>query len=123
MLAAAASECADEQGRFWDYHDILFKYTAGRGKGVFTRPKLEQYGADIGLDSTAFNACVESGRYEDWVRKQTDAGRQLGVNSTPTLFINGQRTPPVASFDELRAVVLAAAGSAESRGLDSALKN
>jgi protein-disulfide isomerase len=114
VQAAAASECADEQGRFWDYHDVLFNHTAGRNKGVFTRPKLEQYAADIGLESTAFNACVESGRYDDFVRAQTEAGRQLGVNSTPTLFINGQRTPLVATFDQLRALVLAARGSASS---------
>ena len=109
VWAAAGSACADEQGRFWDYHDVLFSHTAGRNKGVFTKPKLEQYAADIGLDSNAFNVCVESGRYEDWVKAQTEAGRQLGVNATPTLFINGQRTPPVASFEELRALVLSAA--------------
>ena len=115
VLAASASECADEQGRFWDYHDVLFDHTAGRDKGVFTRARLEQYAADIGLDRTAFNACVESGRYDDWVRTQTEAGRQLGVNSTPTLFINGQRAPLVASFDELRELVLAAGGSASNQ--------
>jgi len=108
VKAASASECADEQGRFWDYHDVLFSHTAGRGQGVFTRPKLEQYAEDLGLDSGAFNACVESGRYDDWVRAQTEAGRQQGVNSTPTLFVNGRRIAPVASFDELRALVLAA---------------
>jgi protein-disulfide isomerase len=48
VLAAAASECADEQGRFWEYHDALFSHTAGRGRGVFTTPRLEQYAARLG---------------------------------------------------------------------------
>jgi protein-disulfide isomerase len=108
VLAASASECANEQGRFWDYHDVLFSHTAGRNQGVFSRAKLEQYAADAGLDSIAFNTCVESGRYDDWVRAQTDAGRQQGVMATPTLFVNGRPIPPVASFEELRAFVLAA---------------
>ena len=119
VQAAAASECASEQDRFWEYHDALFEHTAGRGKGVFTRPKLEQYGADIGLDATAFNSCVESGRYTDWVQGQTELGRQQGVNSTPTLIINGRPTGPLASFDELRALVTAAARSAAQTPFES----
>jgi protein-disulfide isomerase len=111
VLASSASECANEQGRFWDYHDVLFSHTAGRNQGVFTRPKLEQYAADAGLDTTAFNACVDSGRYDDWVRAQTVAGRQQGVNATPTLLVNGRPIPPVSSFAELRALVLAATPS------------
>jgi protein-disulfide isomerase len=114
VLAASASECANEQGHFWDYHAVLFSHTAGRNQGVFTRPKLEQYAADIGLDSTAFDVCVESGRYDDWVRAQTDDGRQQGVKATPTLFVNGRPIQSVASFDELRALILAASAAAIS---------
>jgi protein-disulfide isomerase len=109
VQAAAASECASEQGRFWDYHDVLFDHTAGRGQGVFTTPPLEQYAADIGLDSAAFNTCVESGRYQDWVKAQTELGRQHGVSSTPTLIVNGRPIPLQASFDQLRALLVAAA--------------
>ena len=109
VQAAAASECASEQGRFWDYHDVLFDHTAGRGRGVFTTPRLEQYAADIGLDGVAFNTCVESGRYRDWVNGQTELGRQQGVSSTPTLIVNGRLIPLQASFDELRALLVATA--------------
>jgi protein-disulfide isomerase len=112
VLAASASECANEQGRFWDYHDVLFSHTAGRNQGVFTRPKLEQYGGDLGLDTAAFSACVDSGRYDVWVRAQTEAGRQQGVGSTPTLFVNGSPIQSVANFDELRGLLLSASQSA-----------
>jgi protein-disulfide isomerase len=114
VAAAAASECADEQGRFWDYHDVLFNHTAGRDKGVFTTPQLEQYGADIGLEPQAFNSCVASGRYDDWVRAQTDQGRREGVTSTPTLVVNGRHIAPVGSFEELRDLLLASAKGVET---------
>jgi hypothetical protein len=55
----------NEQGRVWDYNDVLFSYAAARNQGVFSRPKLEQYAADAGLNSTAFNTCVVSERYDD----------------------------------------------------------
>ncbi len=111
VQAAAASECAAEQDRFWEYHDALFTHTAGRAKGVFTTPLLERYAADIGLDSAAFNACVESGRYNQWVDAQTERGRQEGVNSTPTLTVNGRRVAVPASFEELRVLLTATARS------------
>ena len=108
VAAAAASECADEQGRFWEYHDALFTHTAGRGKGVFTNSALKQYAADVGLDRAAFNSCVDSRRYEDWVRSETEQGRRLGVTSTPTLVVNGHLVSPVpTTFEDLRARISA----------------
>jgi len=107
VWAAAASECASEQNRFWDYHDLLFTHTAGRDKGVFTRPNLKQYAADMGLDREAFNACVDSGRYEEWVQAETQLGRQKGVTSTPTLFVDGSKLSQLpASFEDLRTTIL-----------------
>jgi protein-disulfide isomerase len=107
VWAAAASECASEQNRFWEYHDVLFTYTAGRDKGVFTKANLKQYAADLGLDRQTFNSCVDSGRYEDWVRGQTQQGQLQGVTSTPTLIVNGQKLSPVPStFEDLRSAIL-----------------
>jgi protein-disulfide isomerase len=109
VWAAAAAECAADQDRFWEYHDALFTHTAGRDKGVFTKPLLKAYAASTGLDSGAFATCVDSGRYEDSVRAETQVGRQNGVTGTPTLFVNGHRVSPVPGIDELRALILAAA--------------
>ena len=105
VSAAAASECAAEQNRFWDYHDVLFTHTAGRNKGVFTPDKLEQYAADLGLDSGAFNSCLASGQYVDFVRAQTKVGQQQGVTSTPTLFVNGRKVSPVPGLDDLSLLI------------------
>ena len=106
MWAAAASECANEQNQFWTYHDVLFTHTAGRGRAVFTRPNLKQYAAELGLNRDAFSSCVDSGRYEDWVRAQTEVGRQKGVTSTPTLVVNGRLVSPVPGFEDLRTLIL-----------------
>ena len=110
VWAAAASECASEQNRFWEYHDVLFTHTAGRDKGVFTKPQLKQYASDLGLEREAFNSCVDSGRYEEWVQGQTQQGRLQGVTSTPTLMVNDQKLSPVpASFEDLRTTILSLA--------------
>ena len=104
--AAAASECAGEQGRFWQYHDVLFTHTAGRGSGAFSTSNLKHYAADTGLDSAAFNACVDSGRYDEWVRGETESGRQQGVSRTPSLIINGKLQNAVpATFEDLRNLI------------------
>jgi protein-disulfide isomerase len=106
VWAAAASECASDQGKFWEYHDALFTHTAGRNAGVFTRARLKEYAADLGLERGTFDSCVDSGRYEPWVQAQTDLGRGLGVTSTPTLLVNGQRVSPVPAFDALRELIV-----------------
>ena len=111
VWAAAASECAAEQGRFWDYHDVLFTHTAGRNRGVFTKPNLKQYAAEVGLDRGAFGTCVDDGRYEDWVRAQTELGHQQGVTSTPTLIVNGRLVSPVPGADDLRTLILGTAAA------------
>jgi protein-disulfide isomerase len=56
-----------------------------------------------------FSACVESGRYDESVRAETQLGRQKGVTGTPTVFVNGQRVSTVPGFDELQALIRAAA--------------
>ena len=106
VWAAAASECADEQGQFWTYHDVLFTHTAGRSQGVFTQPNLKLYAAELGLNGGAFNSCLDSGRYDGWVRAQTEVARQKGVTSTPTLIVNGRLVSPVPAFDDLRRLIL-----------------
>src|SRR5581483_3425295 len=87
--AAAAAECAGDQGQFWAYHDKLFAEQAGENRGAFSKDNLKRFGADLGLDQASFNACVDSDRYLSAVRAETREGRRLGVRSTPTLFVNG----------------------------------
>lgn len=82
--SALAAQCALEQDKFWEYHDLLF--TGGLELGADT---YAAYAEQLSLDLTEFNACVEEERYADRVQSDYNFASQLGVSSTPTFFING----------------------------------
>jgi len=84
-LAAMAAECADAQGKFWQYHDMLFEH-----QPAFTREDLLRYAADLGLDRDAFVACLESDAPRAAIRQDVASGTKLGIDSTPTLYLNGR---------------------------------
>lgn len=105
LWAAEAAECAAEQDRFWDYHDKLFAEQAGENRGAFSRSNLKRFASEIGLDSEQFNACFDSGRYAAQVQAETQAGRQKGVQATPTLFVNGQMIRGAPRFEQLRQII------------------
>ena len=104
VWAGAASECANEQGKFWEYHDYLFEKWNGENKGTFSKENLKKFGADLELNTVKFNECVDSGRMEAIVQQDIDFARQLGVSSTPTFAVNGrpvQGALPLADFQQL----------------------
>jgi protein-disulfide isomerase len=86
--AAEAAECADEQGKFWEYHDLLFdKQNEWSSNGVLS---FKQYAKDIGLDSQKFDQCLDSGQMASEVKKDFSDGQSYGVNGTPAFFVNGE---------------------------------
>ncbi len=91
LWAAHASECAAEQGRFWDYHDKLFKSQAGENKGAFSKSNLKAFAAEIGLQEDSFNTCMDSGKYLEAIKSDFDEGSRLGARATPTFFLNGNK--------------------------------
>jgi predicted DsbA family dithiol-disulfide isomerase len=94
--AAEAAMCADEQGRFWEYHEEIFKR-----KGDLSKQALIDIGEDLGLDGEAFEKCVEERRYEDFVDEDFAAGRAAGVTGTPSFFVNGIAVSGGRSIDDL----------------------
>jgi protein-disulfide isomerase len=82
-LAAEASRCAGEQGRFWEYHDRLF------AASNLERPALIDYAKAMKLDDKQFDACLTSGKYKSQVESDSREGTQAGVSGTPAFFING----------------------------------
>jgi protein-disulfide isomerase len=89
--AAQASECAGDQGRFWDYHDKLFANWDGENRGAFADSNLRRFAGEIGLDQGQFDACFNSGKYVKRIEDDRQAARDLSVNSTPTFFYNGDK--------------------------------
>ncbi len=90
VWAAQAAECAADQGKFWEYHDLLFDKQNGENVGIFTKEKLITYAKELGLDSTKFDPCLQNDVTLQRVISDTQEGRTVGVTGTPTFFINGK---------------------------------
>lgn len=97
LLAAQAGRCALEQNAFWPYHDLLFQRQAGVNNGTFSRDNLKAYAAELGLNTQAFNGCLDSRKYEKPVEKALEQAKALGLKGTPSFVvidpIAGQRPP------------------------------
>jgi protein-disulfide isomerase len=103
-----ATACAQDQGGFWDFHHLLFEnnHRFSRQQPP-SRDMLRELAEASGLDADELLACLDQGRHREDVRASTEAAKgQLGVNSTPTVFVNGLKTP--ASVDAIRAAIWAA---------------
>jgi protein-disulfide isomerase len=98
--ASEASHCAAEQNKFWEYHDKLFA-----SQQALQPESLKQYAKDLGMDAAKFDACLDASKYAERVRDNVSAGAQLGVNSTPTLYINGRRLEGAQPYEVLAAVI------------------
>ncbi|HTP02525.1 MAG TPA: DsbA family protein [Anaerolineales bacterium] len=83
MPAAEAAQCANEQGKFWDFHDKLFA-SENLSDDVY-----KQYAQELGLDMNKFNECASTHKYAKNIQADSDFATNLGINSTPTFFING----------------------------------
>lgn len=97
--AAEAAGCAAQQGKFWEYHDVLFAH-----QDALAVPSLKQYAADLGLDSAQFDACLDSGAMADEVAKDLADGQRYGVSGTPAFFVNGIKltgAQPFETFQDL----------------------
>lgn len=106
--ASYASECANEQGKFWDYDATLWNNQKAENKGDFAKSKLEGFASDLGLDMSAFTPCLESDRYTDIVDQTMKQGEDQNVDGTPTFFINGQKLQSLTYSDFQKAVDQAA---------------
>ncbi len=90
--AAEASWCAGDQGKYWEYNNYLFTHQNGENKGAFSVPNLESFAKGLGLNTTTFNQCLESKKYEKAVNDSTtEAGQKAGVQGTPKgyILVNG----------------------------------
>ena len=112
--AANASMCALEQGRFWDYHDILFaNQGAVENGGSFNDKRLQAFAESLELDMTAFNQCFSANKYSAEIIADYQKGVAAGVTGTPTVFLNGTQVTPgfVPTYDELKSAIDAALAS------------
>jgi protein-disulfide isomerase len=108
--AANASMCASAQGRFWDYHDMLFANWNGENQNAFSDKRLVAFAEALGLDMNAFNSCFQADTYRDEIDADLAAGRMKDVTGTPSVFVNGEHLTPgyVPSFEQISQAVDAA---------------
>ncbi len=88
--SAEAAECASDQNKFWEYHDMLYSSQSGENQGAFNKDNLKKFAEDLGLDTSAFNDCFDSGKYTQLIQEESSTASSIGVRSTPTFLINGQ---------------------------------
>jgi protein-disulfide isomerase len=98
-LAAEASRCALEQGKFWEYHDQLFKATN------LDKEALVGYARTANVDQQKFESCLTSEKYKAQIDKDIDEGRKAGVNGTPAFFINGISTSGAQQVDAFTRII------------------
>lgn len=91
FLAARAGRCAHEQGRFWEYHDLLYEQQRSWAGVEEPSDLFVDYAGQVGLERRAFETCLRSDRYAVEVSQNMQLGEALNVPGTPTLYINGRR--------------------------------
>lgn len=90
-VATQAAWCAGEQGKFWEFHHMLYRRQELWNRLAAPLERLSDFAKDLNLDTAALKSCVESGRMQDRMQSDKVYGQQLQVSSTPTLFINDYR--------------------------------
>jgi protein-disulfide isomerase len=98
--AAEASQCADEQGKFWAFHDRLFGDQTRLSDADF-----KQHAAELGLDVTQFNNCFDSQKYRADVEADIEAGNEAGVSGTPAFYINGRMLSGAQPFEAFKRII------------------
>jgi protein-disulfide isomerase len=85
--ASEAAMCANDQGKFWEYHDYLYSHQNGENEGAFSDANLRSFAKDVGLDQASFDSCFTSDKYEQAVLDAKAEATNAGVTGTPKGFI------------------------------------
>jgi protein-disulfide isomerase len=100
-VATQAAWCAGEQGKFWEFHHMLYRRQELWNRLAAPLERLSEFAKDLNIDATALKSCVESGRMQEPVKADKAYGQQLQVSSTPTMFINDYRIVGTQSEGEI----------------------
>ncbi len=112
VWAAEAARCANDQGKFWAYHDYLYSHQGAENSGAFSKANLKKFALALGLNASQFNTCLDTDKYASAVQQETQAGSAIGVSGTPATFINNQlvadsngNSVGAASFATFKAII------------------
>ena len=102
VWAAQAAECAAEQNRFWDYHDMLF---LNQRRVAFTTENLKGFARELGLDTASFNVCLDLEKHAEKVAADRAEGQRRGVTGTPTFYVGQTQIVGAKPYDTFRAAI------------------
>jgi protein-disulfide isomerase len=106
FLAARAARCAEDQGKFWEYHDELFRNQARWSPLPNPGGSFRDYSDTVGMDAKDFASCLNSDRHADVVTANMQLGQMMGVSSTPTILVNMGGSTRRAPGSSLEAIAL-----------------
>jgi protein-disulfide isomerase len=111
--AANAALCAADQGKFWEYHNMLFNNQEGENVGSFTDKRLQAFAQTLGLNMSDFNACFAADKHLAQINSDIQAGQQAGVTGTPSVFVNGKEVSPgyIPTYDQMKQAIQEALGT------------
>jgi len=112
-LAAEAAECANDQGRYWEYHYKLFAEQRGENQGTFRPERLKQFASELRLDREDFDRCLDSHEHSDLILEQQRAALEAGVRGTPSFLVNGELAEGFRTFEQFAVLIEAALASTE----------
>ena len=98
--SAEAAECADDQGKFWEYHDVIFEKQAS-----LSLNNLKQWASELGLNTNDFNKCLDSGKYESEVSKDASDAQRAGGQGTPFFIVGNQPVSGAQPFSAFQAAI------------------
>ena len=102
VLAAEATHCADEQGKFWPMHDEIYKNWNGERTGWVSRDSITRFAQTAEVDVTSLNSCLDSKKYQDQVMETYDFGQKIGIDATPSfLIISGDKVTKITGNQPL----------------------
>lgn len=106
VVAANAAECANEQSKFWDFHDYLYKNQPSESDtSMYTTDGMTKIAGQLGMDTAQFQTCLNSKKYDKVVSDDLAAGQKEGVNGTPTTFINGVPIIGAVPYTQIKAAI------------------
>ena len=87
VLAAEAAYCAEDQGKYWQYHDELYKNWAGEKTGWVNHDSLDKFATTVSLDLNKFNECLDDHKYLERVNQMYEFGKKIGIDATPSFLV------------------------------------
>jgi protein-disulfide isomerase len=105
LQAAQAAACAGDQNAYWAFHDTLYANQHGENQNAFSDARLKEMARTLQLDTSEFNRCLDSGETSGAVQKSVADAREQGINSTPSIFIDGKTIDDWSNWVAMKAAI------------------